>query len=180
MLLVYSHKITPRLKYTFKHICTRILGIPVIFTTKVEDFIAHKNIKMSYTNQPLANEFYIRSHKILFEQGLSDIEIYVQDWEETKGFFSTSDKSFMPYDIFAASFYLISRYEEYMPHVKDSYGRYVVSESIAYNNGFLDQPVVDIWAIKFRQALQKKFPEFHFPDRKYNIQPVIDVPISHN
>lgn len=180
MLLVYSHKITPRLKYTFKHICTRILGIPVIFTTKVEDFIAHKNIKMSYTNQPLANEFYIRSHKILFEQGLSDIEIYVQDWEETKGFFSTSDKSFMPYDIFAASFYLISRYEEYLPHVKDSYGRYVVSESIAYNNGFLDQPVVDIWAIKFRQALQKKFPEFHFPDRKYNIQPVIDVPISHN
>ena len=87
MLLVYSHKITPRLKYTFKQVCTRILGIPVIFTTKVEDFIAHKSLKMSYSNQPLANEFHIRSHRILFEQGLSDIEINVQKWEGTKCFF---------------------------------------------------------------------------------------------
>ncbi len=179
MLLVYSHKITPRLKYTFKQVCTRILGIPVIFTTKVEDFIAHKSLKMSYTNQPLASEFHIRSHRILFEQGLSDIEINVQNWEGTKCFFSTSEKSIMPYDIFAATFYLISRYEEYLPHVKDEYGRYIVTESIAYNNGFLKQPVVDIWAFKFRSALQDKFPDFKFPQRKYNIQPIIDVPISH-
>lgn len=180
MLLVYSHKITPRLKYIFKHICTRILGIPVIFTNKVEDFIAHKSLKMSYTNQPLANEFFIRSHKILFEQGLSDLDIKVSDWQETKGFFPTSDKSFLPYDIFAASFYLISRYEEYLPHVKDDYGRYVVTESLAYNNGFLKKPVVDIWAYKFQQALKDKFPEFNFPTRKYNVQPIIDVPISHH
>ncbi len=179
MLLVYSHKITPRLKYTFKQVCTRILGIPVIFTTKVEDFIAHKSLKMSYANQPLASEFHIRSHRILFEQGLSDIEINVQNWEDTKCFFSTSEKSIVPYDIFAATFYLISRYEEYLPHVKDEYGRYIVTESIAYNNGFLEQPVVDIWAFKFRFALQDKFPDFKFPQRNYNIQPIIDVPISH-
>jgi len=180
MLLVYSHKITPRLKYIFKHICTRIIGIPVIFTNKVEDFIAHKSLKMSYTNQPLASEFFIRSHKILFEQGLSDLDINVHNWDDTKGFFSTNEKSFLPYDIFAASFYLISRYEEYLPHVKDEYGRYVVTESMAYNSGFLKKPVVDIWAYKFKAALQDKFPDFNFPIRKYNIQPIIDVPISHN
>jgi len=41
MLLVYTHKITPRLNYIFKQICTRILGFLVFFTTKVEVFIAH-------------------------------------------------------------------------------------------------------------------------------------------
>ena len=100
MLLVYSHKITPRLKYTFKQICTRILGVPVSFTSKVEDFIAHGSLKMSYTIQPLGNEFHVRSHKILFEQGLSDIDINVSDWDKTKCFFVNGEKSDLPYDIF--------------------------------------------------------------------------------
>ena len=112
MLLVYTHKITPRLNYIFKHICTRMLGVKVSFTTKIEEFIAHDSLKMSYTRQQLGNEFYIKSHDILFEQGLSDIEIQIQDWDQTKGFFYNGEKSAMPFDIFAASFYLLSRYEE--------------------------------------------------------------------
>ncbi|MDX1472102.1 MAG: hypothetical protein R3213_11445, partial [Flavobacteriaceae bacterium] len=87
MLLVYLHKITPRVKYVFKHICTRIISIPVDFTTEVEAFIAHDGMKMSYTRQPLGNELFIRSHDLLFEQGLEDVEIQVQKWDETKCFF---------------------------------------------------------------------------------------------
>ena len=114
MLLVYTHKLTPRVNYTFKQICTRILGIPVSFTTKVEELIAHDSLKMSYTNQPLGNEFHVRSHRLLFEQGLSDLEINVQNWKYTKCFFSAGEKSDLPFDIFAATFYLLSRYEEYL------------------------------------------------------------------
>ncbi|MCB0447803.1 MAG: hypothetical protein KDD03_09885, partial [Gelidibacter sp.] len=144
MLLVYTHKITPRVSYAFKHICTRILGIPVRFTTTIEEFIAHDSMKMSYTRQPLSNEIFVRSNDLLYEQGLSDIEIHVHDWEETKCFFTTSEKSSMPYDIFAAAFYLLSRYEEYLPHVKDDYGRFLASESLAFKHQFLHQPVIDI------------------------------------
>ena len=179
MLLVYSHKITPRLKYTFKQVCTRILGIPVSFTTKVEAFIAHNSLKISYTKQPLSNEIFIRSHELLFEQGLSDVEIQVQDWEETKCFFSTGEKSVIPFDIFAASFYLLSRYEEYLPHVKDEYGRFTAKDSLAFKNGFLKQPVIDIWAYKFETVLKKQFPNFDFYSRSYNICPVIDVPMAY-
>ncbi len=176
MLLVYTHKITPRLRYTFKHLCTRILGIPVSFTTTIEEFIAHDSIKMSYTKQPLSNEVFVRSHELLFEQGLSDLDINVQNWDDTKGFFSTGDKSTLPFDIFAASFYLLSRYEEYLPHVKDNYGRFLASESIAFKNDFLHQPVVDIWAYKLKRVLEEKFEGFHFPKKIYKVQPVIDVP----
>ena len=176
MLLVYTHKITPRLRYTFKHMCTRILGIPVSFTTTIEDFIAHDSMKMSYTKKPLSNEVFVRSHELLFEQGLSDIDINVQDWNETKGFFATGEKSALPYDIFGASFYLLSRYEEYLPHVKDDYGRFTPSESIAFNNNFLQKPVVDIWAYKLKAILEEKFENFSFPKKEYSIQPVIDVP----
>jgi hypothetical protein len=179
MLLVYTHKITPRVRYAFKHICTRVLGIPVSFTTIIEEFIAHDSMKMSYAKQPLSNEIFVRSHELLFEQGLDDVEIHVQDWQDTKCFFSTNDRSNLPYDIFAASFYLLSRYEEYLPHVKDNYGRFTASESLAFQNDFLQQPVVDIWAYKFKAILQFHFTNFEFPKRQYSIQPVIDVPMAY-
>jgi hypothetical protein len=178
MLLVYTHKITPRLTYTFKHICKRILGLDVKFTSKVEDFIAHDSLKMSYTKQPLSNEVFVRSNELLFEQGLSDLDINVQDWDNTKGFFAAGERSHLPFDIFAASFYLLSRYEEYMPHVKDEFGRFMAKQSLGYKNRFLNQPVVDIWAYKLRDALQVKFPDFVFKTRTYSIKPVIDVPMA--
>ena len=176
MLLVYTHKISPRLKYVFKHICTRVLGIEVNFTTQIETFIAHDSLKISYTKQQLGSEFFVKSHDLLFEQGLSDVEINVQKWERSKCFFFNGEKSAIPFDIFAASFYLLSRYEEYLPHVKDEFGRFLATESIAHKHKFLHQPVVDIWAYKFKEAIQKQFPDFNFPDKKYSVKPVIDVP----
>ncbi len=179
MLLVYTHKITPRLTYTFKHICKRILGLDVSFTSKIEDFIAHDSLKMSYTKQPLSNELFVRSNDLLFEQGLSDIDVHVQPWDNTKGFFATGERSHLPFDIFASSFYLLSRYEEYLPHVSDDFGRFMATESLAYNHRFLNQPVVDIWAYKLRDVLQERFPNFKFEERQYKIQPVIDVPTAY-
>jgi len=180
MLLVYTHKITPRFKYVFKQICTRILGIPVNFTTVIEEFIAHDSLKMSYTRQPLSNEIFVRANELLFEQGLSDLDINVLTWEETKCFFPTGEKSALPFDVFAATFYLISRYEEYLPHVKDDYGRFTAQESLAFKNKFLDQPVVDIWAYKFKAILQDNYPDFDFPDQKYTVRPVIDIPVAYD
>lgn len=179
MLLVYTHKITPRLTYTFKHICKRILGLEVSFTSKIEDFIAHDSLKMSYTKQPLSNELFVRSNELLFEVGLSDIDISVQQWDNTKGFFATGERSDLPFDIFAASFYLLSRYEEYLPHVNDDFGRFMATESLAYNHRFLNQPVIDIWAYKLKDVLQKRFPDYQFNERQYKIQPVIDVPMAY-
>lgn len=180
MLLVYTHKVTPRVKYIFKQICTRILGISVSFTSTIEEFIAHDDLKMSYAKQPLGKELFVRSHDLLHEQGLAFLTINVNDWGNTKCFFTTGDKSHLPYDIFAASFYLLTRYEEYLPHVQDDYGRFVAEESIAYKNGFLYQPVVDVWAYKFLTVLRSFYPDFNPSIRRYQINPIIDVPMAYD
>ncbi len=155
------------------------MGLEVSYTSTVEDFIAHNSLKMSYTKQPLSNEIFVRSHSLLFEQGLSDLDINVQNWDDTKGFFQTGEKSSLPFDIFAASFYLLSRYEEYLPHVNDEFSRFMASESLAKKEGFLDQPVVDIWAFRLKDILSDRFTDFQFPERKYKMQPVIDVPCAY-
>ena len=69
----------------------------------------------------------------------------------------------------------MSRYEEYLPHVKDSMGRYPNSQSLAYREGFLRQPVVDIWAYKFKNILLASFPDLIFPPKKMKIHNVIDA-----
>ncbi|WP_238474485.1 polysaccharide deacetylase family protein [Maribacter algarum] len=162
-----------------KHIFTRTLGIDVTFTTKVEDFIKHSGAKVTYTKQPLQNEFFIRSNDLLFEQGINDIQISVSDWEGVPCFFTAGERSTIPFDIFSASFYLLSRYEEYLPHVKDMHGRFPPKESIAYQNGFLQQPVVDIWAFKLLAKLKERFPNLEFKKRAYKYTSVMDVTTSH-
>ena len=178
-LLIYTHKITPRLSYVFKHVCTRILGVEVVFTTVVEEFIAHQGLKMSYSKQPLGKEFFVHSHNLLFEEGISDVNIAIQQWNTTKCFFKAPEKSILPFDIFAASFYLLSRYEEYLPFVADEFGRFPPEESIAYQYHFLKQPVVDIWAYEFKAILQEKFPAFTFPKKQFQMKPIIDVPVAY-
>lgn len=131
-----------------RHIFTQILGIEVTLTTKVEDFIKHSGPKITYTKQPLQNEFFIKSNDLLFEQGINDLQIKIKDWDGVPCFFETGERSSIPFDIFSASFYLLSRYEEYLPHVKDELGRFPPKTSIALQEGFLQRPVVDLWAQK--------------------------------
>lgn len=179
MLLIYTHKTTSRFSYIMKHIFTRILGVEVSYTTKIEDFIKHSGPKITYTKQPLQNEFFIRSNDLLFEQGINDLEIRVQEWGGVPCFFNAGERSNIPFDIFSASFFLLSRYEEYLPHIKDEHGRFPATQSIAYKNNFLEQPVVDFWAFMLLEKLKERFPEMEIPYRAYKYTSIIDVTISH-
>lgn len=173
MLLIHIDKITPRVSYIFKHICLRILGIEATFSTALEEYIAHKGPKISYGKKPMGNELFFQSYGLLEQQGFDSFDITVKKWGDTYGFFSVSNASALPFDIFSASFYMLSRYEEYLPHVKDEKGRFMASESLAYEAGFLNQPVVDIWAYKFKSKLQDAFPQIVFPKKKMVVHPIV-------
>lgn len=179
MLLIFTHKVTNRLTYTAKQLFERILGVEVSFTTKVEEFIKHSGPKMTYSKQPLQNEFFIRSNDLLFEQGINDVDIKVVDWDGIPCFFAAGERSAIPFDVFSASFYLLSRYEEYLPHVKDGVGRFPVKESLAYQHKFLEMPVVDLWAFKLFESLKERFPDIQRKERKYNFTSIINVTTSH-
>lgn len=175
MILIYTHKITPRVRYAFKHIFTRILLIDIDFTSKIEDFVAFSGPKLSYTKIALGKEFFIKCNDLLFQQGIGDFEIKMSKWGTTPCFFYQGQKSTIPFDIFSASFYLISRYEEYLPHVKDKYGRFPAKQSLAFLHNFLEDPVIDIWAYKLLRILKERFPDYEFKSRTYNYISTIDI-----
>lgn len=175
MILIFTEKLTPRMNYVFHQILRGVLGLELEFTSKIENFIAYKGLKFSYGKSKMGNEIFVKEFGILSQQGINEADINVEDWNGVACFFGVGDDSDIPFDIFSASFYLLSRYEEYLPHVKDDVGRYQPQDSLAFRHKFLRQPVVDIWAYRFKKILQKQFPDANFPERKFKVRNILSV-----
>ncbi len=176
-LLIYTPKTTQRLNYIFDFIFIELLGIQYSFTHDLIEFAKSTSIKIQYATEyaSIPNSLFIKAHSLLFEQDIKIQNIEVFDWQQTKAFFKTDIDSFVPYDIFAASFYLLSRYEEYLPFKADKFGRFPASESIAFKHDFIKQPIVDIWAGYLKDELLKHKSELKFKERKFQFVSTIDI-----
>jgi hypothetical protein len=113
---------------------------------------------------------------LLFETGIKEQPIDAFEVNGHKAFFKTGGD--LPFDIFAASFYLLSRYEEYLSHTKDMYGRYVFENSLAYKKGFLNLPLVNIWVNKLIDILKEKFPSLTIHRPSFTFLPTYDIDIA--
>jgi hypothetical protein len=176
MLLVYTDKITNRIKYIFSLFLKELLNVDYRLTANKDEFKVFEGVKFSYSKQPVENELFFGCVNLLFERGISNIDLTFIELDEQPAFFPVYHKeSSMPFDPFAAGFYLVSRYEEYLPYRKDEYGRFTASESLAYQKNFLHKPLVNIWALIIGKKLIDKFPGFTFPGTKYQFIPTIDI-----
>ena len=175
MLLIYTDSSSPRLLYTFDLIFRDILGIEYRLTQNVEGFKKSDSPKISYGTSPVGDKLFFESTSLLFEKDIRQQNITVSEWNGVKIFFQTSDKLTFPFDVFAATFYLVSRYEECLPFKGDSLGRFSSKESLAYKNGFLQKPLVNIWAEKIKEAIRQHFPNLVFPEKKYQFISTIDI-----
>lgn len=123
-------------------------GAEVRVTMDRKEYEAAEGWRVNYSEQPLAeDEVHIVPVPLLFETGIHPVPIQCFEWEGVKAFFKTPGN--FPFDLLAAIFYLITRYEEYLPHEKDEYGRYAHRNSLAYKEGFLHLPLINIWLAKF-------------------------------
>ncbi|NQY66924.1 MAG: hypothetical protein HRT72_04275 [Flavobacteriales bacterium] len=175
MILVYTPKKTNRIRYSFNLIFSKILKCELSFTTNVEEFKSYVGPKINYSKKKIDDEIFFLSSKLLLESGIFEQEIHVVNFEETIGFYQTGPASHWPFDPFAASFFLATRYEEYLPHIMDIYDRFNARESVAFKNNFLDKPVINIWAKKIQTLIQKRYPDYKFPAKRYKYISTIDI-----
>jgi hypothetical protein len=175
MLLIYTHQITHRNKYIFNLLIKDILKMDYQLTTDLAFFKTAAGAKFSYCNQVIGEELFFESSSLLFETGIKEQNISVFEFKAHKVFFATGKKSALPFDLFAASFYLVSRYEEYLPHIRDEHERFEAKDSLAYMHGFLQKPLVNIWAQWLKQALIHRFPQLDFPEQSFSFVSTIDI-----
>jgi hypothetical protein len=173
-MLVYSLQITSRLKYITGFIGKEITGKPFELTDDVEVFKNYNGPKINYSGSRINNEeLIINNCPLLFETTIKVQNIECFEINSFKAFFKTTGD--YPFDIFAASFYLLSRYEEYLPHKKDLYGRYAYENSLAYKECFLNLPLINIWIEDFKKVLKKKYPTLNIQQSTFKFQPTYDI-----
>jgi hypothetical protein len=172
-LKIFIVRDVPRLRYVAEIILEDILGLPCDIVTDKRKL--GKNPVINYSDEEIKGSFKIEPHPILFETGLTDFEPEVTEWRSLPVFFQTSPGSDLPFDIFAASFFLVTRYEEYLESEKDSNGRYRASSSFAFRKGFLQKPVVDLWARELAKSLILKFQNLVFRRTIFRSMVTIDV-----
>ncbi|HMX36937.1 MAG TPA: hypothetical protein PKG89_06405, partial [Ferruginibacter sp.] len=178
MVLVYSHITSPRLQYICHFIFTELMGAAVSITIDQEEFSVYEGVKINYSDARIpGNVFRIEGNSFLFDEIIIRQEIICFEVNGYKAFFRSHDSDF-PFDIFAASFYLITRYEEYLPHRKDAYGRYAHENSLAFKENFLNLPLVNIWVKEFAKRLKEKFPTFNYQPSTFNFLPTYDIDIA--
>ncbi len=173
-ILVYSHQLTPRVKYAFQLVLRDILKLTISFTDIEIEFEEYDGPKLSYAYQSLKEGLNFVSHGLLFERGIEQFDVPVFKTDTGIGLFRVNDSHF-EFDLFAATFYLATRYEEYLPHVKDKHGRFSAKHSLAFNAGFLGLPIINTWALELKELLESKFESIQIQKSNFQILPTIDV-----
>lgn len=154
-MLVYVSKLTNRIHYVFSLLFKGLFNMEITFTSDVESFKSYDGLKMSYGISPVGDEPFQKAANLLFERDIHEQELKPFDFLDVKAFFPVySSHSLLPFDVFAASFYLVSRYEEYLPHIPDAHGRFQAESSCLYEMGMLQKPLVEIWALELVRRLQ--------------------------
>lgn len=175
--LVYCHSSTPRLQYIVDFL-SAYYGLSFKLITDEEIYKnADAYCKINYSFQRIEQgEVWICSHSLLFESAIYPVRTECFQQDGCKVFFKTEGD--MAFDIFAATFFLLSRYEEYLPHKKDMYGRYAHENSLAYREDFLQLPLVNIWLENFRNLLLTKNAAFRNPHTKFSFVPTYDIDMA--
>ena len=175
MILFYSEEITPRIEYITQLIFHQILQVEITFTTNAAEFQKSEIPKINYSNQKFADEIFIKAHGLLAQKGIKPVELQPVKFNTETYFFESSSDSVFPFDPFAASFYLVSRYEEYFEAEIDKYGRFQSSNSILSKFNLLKKPVVNIWADLLAKEINRKYPQIVFIKRRFKFISTIDV-----
>jgi len=176
MISIFITDLTPRAKYIFNYIFTHLLGIDVHFITTFEAFQNCSGHKLCYGNQKINDELFIQSDRLLFEQGISNNQLELGKFKDLPTLFPNTNKSAcLPFDLFAASFYLITRYEEYKDQPLDQHSRFQATSSIAFKNGFLRLPIINLWVAEFKKILTNQFPDLSFQSPSFKFIPSYDI-----
>ena len=175
MILIYSNIVSNRLKYTlevvFKHILKSEYKIVDLETFKNNS----TNAKLNYSHEVLENCVQIIPCDLLFEENIILQKIEVELINGIPYFFRTASNNTLNHDILASIFYMTSRYEEYLPSNLDIHERFQAESSLAYKHGFLEIPIVNIWALKLKKNLLSKFPTLEFQKQRFKHINTFDI-----
>lgn len=183
-MIIFSHTLTPRLQYVVNFLAD-YFQTSIRIICDEDNYLADKDPhKINYSYHRLTPaEVWIHSHVLLFETAVRQVKVECFEHQPVnkeqgpyKAFFKAEGD--FDFDIFAGIFYLLSRYEEYLPHKKDNFGRYAAENSVAHREGFIHVPLINIWLRDFSTFLENKFHKLKLRLPAYSFLPTYDIDMA--
>lgn len=174
-ILVFTDQETNRLHYACTVLFVYVLGVEFELTNDGEYYRNFDGVKINYTGEADLAGLRIVPHGLLFEKGVHDIVPELGEWDELPVLFPSGAAADCPFDIFTATFFLSSRYEEHLPFIADSNGRFDAENAIAFKYGFLKRPIIDLWAYKLANHIESTEAKVIFPKRTYTYTSTLDI-----
>ncbi|MGD9930898.1 MAG: polysaccharide deacetylase family protein [Mangrovibacterium sp.] len=176
MITVFTSELTNRLRYIFELFFEELLQVPVLFVTTAREFEQAQGARLNYSNREFSFcQLNLRPHALLFQKELCYQDLTAISCNDELCFLKSCGDSFLPFDPFAAGFFLVSRYEEYLERQFGKHRRYPPHHSVLHRNKLLHRPVVNEWALLLAQKVQSYYPEFRYQQPAFNFLTTIDV-----
>ncbi len=174
-ILIYTESQSPRLQYILNYIFRDCFGVAYSVTDQERIFSPRKGPKINYSGKYGLDGFRIPASGLLIENSIRKMEPMPETSGEVPLLFTDDKETDLSFDIFSAVFYMISRYEEYLPFEPDHHGRFDAGSSLAMKYDFLELPVVDLWVLNLRERLIGMYPELDLSAGTFKFQPTSDI-----
>jgi len=174
-VLIYTESQSPRLQYILNYIFRDCFGVAYSVTDQERIFSPRKGPKINYSGKYGLDGFRIPASGLLIENCIRKMEPMPETSGEVPLLFTDDKETDLYFDIFSAVFYMISRYEEYLPFEPDHHGRFDAGSSLAMKYDFLEMPVVDLWVLNLRERLSGMYPELDLSAGTFKFQPTSDI-----
>ena len=188
MKILIPNIAVPEVEYTFHCLMKEFLGLEyeLEISSTTKDFI----IKIGSKKLVIRNHFFKKDNpQVLYHpQNLplkvSSDQLTIEDkrypiqsifgkaaWTETE------EGIILESDIIASTFFMLTRWEETLEGERDMHNRFLGKNSLAYQNDFLEQPVVNQYVEILWAFLQKNKITRARKKRNFKIVPTHDVDI---
>lgn len=177
-IALYSPEHSHRLKFVSDWLFKERLQLDYVIITDPAD-IPKYPLVITY-GKAAGDGISIPDSGLLWQKGIQKPEIATGLWNDIPTLFACGEPSHtLPFDIFSAIFFLLSRYEEYLPYKPDKHGRYPPTGSILFKKGWLLRPVADEWVHAFRKQLQHAF-KVNISTTPFLYRPTYDIDMAYS
>jgi hypothetical protein len=180
-ILIYTDHPSPRLQYVLNYIFRDCFRQEFSVTDQESFYTAQEGVRINYSGKTGMGGFRIPVSGLLAEDSVRPQEVRPETSGDIPMLFVPGQEdrpdhgANLPFDVFAAVFYMITRYEEYLPFQPDQHGRFEAENSLAMQHNFLHLPVVDLWVKLLRKRLTERFTGLTLFPGKFAYQPTSDI-----
>ncbi len=176
-IIMVSQTITNRVAYVTRYVASQA-GISIKIVSRDEysgSSSGDRTCMLSYGREIVPGAYSIFSAGLLSETGIRRQDTGFSRDPGQVYLYPAPAGFDLPFDLFSAIFFLLSRYEEYLPFIPDRHDRFEANQSLAWQEGFIKEPVIDQWIGLFIRSLERKFPGLQLPERQFMFISTIDI-----